>query len=250
MTGLTFKEYTVEELEGMLNEKNPRWMPEQQKEALEGSLGRFGLVEPIVVNTRLNRVIGGHQRIAASRALKIATLTAVVLDLDEVQDTALNLALNKVRGYWDYDKLAQVLADISSENLLLTGFTEVEAESIIASGSVEPDDIADDEPLIDGIVQDIRNRTETEVKELFEATEKVQFGMFARHVPVDEYEAWVAALEAKSQNGTSPAALGAVVCAMLGIEAYQPSADEGDELSAPDQFQPSENDDDEFLEDE
>ena len=55
---------------------------------------RFGLVEPIVWNKRTGRVVGGHQRLKALEALGVSEAQAVVVDLSDVDEKALNMALN------------------------------------------------------------------------------------------------------------------------------------------------------------
>lgn len=220
---LTIVDYSLEQLETMINPKNPRWMPEQQMEALTASLGQFGLVEPLIVNTANNQIVGGHQRLAAAKLAGETTLPAVLVNLDPAKETALNLSLNKIKGYWDYEKLAAVLNDIEPDHLIATGFTDAEADSIVASYAASDEEISDDEEdYDDGIVDEVRNRTEAEVQNYLESTEKVQFGMFAKHVPTSVYTKWVEWLESKSEVGSSPAALGAVVAELLGIDVSQP----------------------------
>lgn len=41
---------------------NPRTITEEAKKKLRNSIETFGLVEPIIINTKNNRIIGGHQR--------------------------------------------------------------------------------------------------------------------------------------------------------------------------------------------
>jgi hypothetical protein len=73
---------------------NPREITPEALDGLTASLRRFGLVEPVVWNKRTRRVVGGHQRIEALRRLKIKRVQAVVVDLSEAEERALNLTLN------------------------------------------------------------------------------------------------------------------------------------------------------------
>ena len=41
---------------------NPRKIREEEMRSLKKSMGEFGLVDPIIVNLKNNRIIGGHQR--------------------------------------------------------------------------------------------------------------------------------------------------------------------------------------------
>ena len=210
---LTIVDYSIEELEAMGNPKNPRWMPEQQMEALQSSLKQFGLVEPLIVNTTTKRIVGGHQRVQAGKANGDAALPAVVVELSEAEEIALNLSLNKIRGFWDYEKLSQILEEIPAESLLATGFTETDVEAIVR---VAPAEIFEGEE--GGIVEDLRNQTEEEVEDWLEKRNKVQFGMFNKAIPLDQYEAWLKQLEVESEHGASPLSLGMVVAKRLGID--------------------------------
>ena len=52
-----------------------------------------------------------------------------MVDLDETQERQLNVALNKVEGGWDNDKLAELLTELG-EDATLTGFTQQEIDSL------------------------------------------------------------------------------------------------------------------------
>ncbi|AFB75760.1 hypothetical protein 2016_scaffold57_00111 [Bacteriophage sp.] len=52
-----------------------------------------------------------------------------VVDLDETQERQLNVALNKVEGGWDNEKLAELLTQLG-EDATLTGFTQQEIDSL------------------------------------------------------------------------------------------------------------------------
>jgi DNA modification methylase len=120
---------------------NPRQISDHDLEALRRSLRFFGTVEPIVVNRRSDRIVGGHQRVKAALAEEIATLPCVFVDLDEPSERQLNLALNRIHGEWDLEKLEDVLRELQTmgANLDLTGFTEIEIEELL-KGSDEPID--------------------------------------------------------------------------------------------------------------
>ncbi len=52
-----------------------------------------------------------------------------MVDLDETQERQLNVALNKVEGGWDEEKLGDLLAELG-EDATLTGFTQQEIDSL------------------------------------------------------------------------------------------------------------------------
>ena len=90
---------------------NPRTMTQKQSEDLEESLVRFGLADPIIINTD-DVIIGGHMR---DRILLLmddygpdSLIDVRVPDrtLTEDEVSELNIRLNKISGEWDMDKLA------------------------------------------------------------------------------------------------------------------------------------------------
>lgn len=104
---------------------NPRvdLQPEDEEyQAIERSLKRHGLVQPIVWNRRTNTVVSGHQRLAVLEAQGETEVTVSVVDLDDIQEKELNVALNKITGEWDDDKLSVILNELGEE-ATDTGFT-------------------------------------------------------------------------------------------------------------------------------
>ena len=118
-------------------DRNPRQMPGRMAKALRESLDRFGIVEPLVVNRRDNTIIGGHQRLDAAEALGLKTVPVVFVDLDEADATALNIALNKIEGEWDFDTLSDLLAELDGTDFDLEslGFDEAELESLLSEAA-------------------------------------------------------------------------------------------------------------------
>ncbi len=106
---------------------NPRKWSEDAIEQLTESIKRFGMVDPLLLNSnerRKNIVIGGHFRLKVAKDLGYVEVPVVYLDIpDEAKEKELNLRLNRNLGDWDYKLLAEfdqtVLADIgfSSEEL-------------------------------------------------------------------------------------------------------------------------------------
>lgn len=104
---------------------NPRvdLQPEDEEyQAIERSLKRHGLVQPIVWNRRTNTVVSGHQRLTVLEAQGETEVTVSVADLDDIQEKELNVALNKITGEWDDDKLSVILNELGEE-ATDTGFT-------------------------------------------------------------------------------------------------------------------------------
>lgn len=104
---------------------NPRvdLQPEDEEyQAIERSLKRHGLVQPIVWNRRTNTVVSGHQRLTVLESQGETEVTVSVVDLDDTQEKELNVALNKITGEWDDDKLSVILNELGEE-ATDTGFT-------------------------------------------------------------------------------------------------------------------------------
>ena len=93
-------------------------------EKLKRSLEEFGYVEPVIWNKTTGKVVGGHQRLKVLIDMGITEVDCVVVELDETKEKALNIALNKISGDWDKNKLALLIADLdaSAFDVSLTGF--------------------------------------------------------------------------------------------------------------------------------
>ena len=120
--------------------------PEYEK--LKRSLDEFGYVEPIIWNKRTGNVVGGHQRLKVLKADGIKEVECVVIDFDEEKEKALNVALNKINGDWDNDKLGLLITDLQASDfdVSLTGFDEAEIANLLESD----DEATDDDFDVDG----------------------------------------------------------------------------------------------------
>ena len=120
-----------------LSEYNPRKWDKEAESQLKESIKKYGFVDPILVNSALNRegvVIGGHFRLTIAKELKIAQVPVVYIDIPDLEkEKELNIRLNKNTGEFDFDLLAKFdesfLADI--------GFTSEEMDSIFEEDQEE-----------------------------------------------------------------------------------------------------------------
>lgn len=112
---------------------------EKEYEALKASISRWSLVEPLVVNLRTGNLVGGHQRYNVLLDLGHTEAEAAVVDLDEKQEKLLNVALNKIKGQWDYSRLEEIFQEYELEEAKVTGFTGQEIALILAKN----DDVED-----------------------------------------------------------------------------------------------------------
>ena len=124
--------------------------PEYEK--LKRSIEQFGYVEPVIWNEKTGRVVGGHQRLKVLTDMGITEVDVVVVDMDTEKEKALNIALNKINGEWDTEKLALVIADLQGTDfdVSLTGFDPEELEDLFrddVKGGVKEDDFDVDAEL-------------------------------------------------------------------------------------------------------
>jgi len=108
---------------------NPRSISENELKKLKNSIKKFGYVEPIIINEITGNIIGGHQRFKALKELGYKEVDCISIKVNEAEERALNLALNKIQGEWDNQKLISVLKEIQEleeEQLINTGFSDEE----------------------------------------------------------------------------------------------------------------------------
>ena len=106
-------------------------MPEWEK--LKRSIEEFDNIVPLVWNERTGNLVGGHQRLAVLKSLGRTTADVSVVDLDENEEKILNIALNKIKGRWDYDKLADLIGGFDEQVAALSGFAAEEIAVMLAS---------------------------------------------------------------------------------------------------------------------
>ncbi|NCC15716.1 MAG: DNA modification methylase [Clostridia bacterium] len=104
--------------------------PEYEK--LKRSIEQFGYVEPVIWNKTTSHVVGGHQRLKVLLDMGITEVECVVIEMNEEKEKALNIALNKISGDWDKDKLMLLIADLQGTDfdVYLTGFEPAELDAL------------------------------------------------------------------------------------------------------------------------
>ena len=104
-----------------LNEKDK----EYQK--IKNSIIEFGYVAPIIINAD-KTVISGHQRIKVLKDLGYEEIDCIVVNFDKNKEKLLNIALNKISGEWDYQKLENIFNELENNDIdfSVTGFEEKE----------------------------------------------------------------------------------------------------------------------------
>lgn len=121
--------------------------PEYEK--LKRSIEEFGYVEPVIWNKTTGRVVGGHQRLKVLTGMGMTEVDCVVVELDEEHEKALNIALNKISGEWDNDKLTLLIADLQGTDfdVSLTGFEPAELDDLFRDST--KDKVKDDDFDVD-----------------------------------------------------------------------------------------------------
>jgi len=101
-------------------------------EKIKNSIVEFDLVEPLVWNKQTGNLVAGHQRLKILKDQGITEIEVSIVDLSEPREKALNIALNKVDGAWDYPKLKDLLQEIDTGpyDVSFTGFDELEIEKL------------------------------------------------------------------------------------------------------------------------
>jgi len=128
---------------------NPRKLTRKERADITASIERFGLVDPIIVNTypgRENVIVGGHQRVKIAEDMGITEVPVRLVYLSEKRERELNIRLNKNTGEWDWDLLE---AQFATDELVAWGFSEEDFEDKTTwQKSFDDTNEVDDEDLI------------------------------------------------------------------------------------------------------
>lgn len=96
---------------------------------LRQSINTYGMLIPVVWNKRTNTIISGHQRLSVLENEGETEVEVSVVDIDEKQEKQLNIALNKIEGDWEEEKLTELFTELGEEEIF-TGFTQQEIDNI------------------------------------------------------------------------------------------------------------------------
>jgi DNA modification methylase len=115
---------------------NPRRWSEKQIKDLKESISRFGLVDPIIVNSAESRkgiIIGGNFRFEVAKQLGYEEVPVVFINISDVEkEKELNLRLNKNTGEFDLKLLAEfdenILKDIGFDSEELDDIFNIDIE--------------------------------------------------------------------------------------------------------------------------
>jgi DNA modification methylase len=127
---------------------NARRHDERNLEAIKGSLARFGLQKPIVVDSG-GVIRAGNGTYEAAKALGWDEIDVVVTDLEGIEATAFAIADNRTTDLSEFDPIAlgALLEQLRAEDALAgVGFEEQEIDEILAGLIEEPDPGDVDDP--------------------------------------------------------------------------------------------------------
>lgn len=128
---------------------NPRKWSKSQLGVLIDGIKKFGIVDPLILNSAPNRknvLIGGHMRLAALIELGHTEVPVVYVNiLDIEKEKELNLRLNKNTGEFDYD----LLEEFDPKLLEVAGFDSEELDDIFLDESPEMWNLEDELKKLD-----------------------------------------------------------------------------------------------------
>jgi hypothetical protein len=193
---------------------NPRKIDKASLDGLKRSIERFGLVEPIIVNERTGHVVGGHQRLKVLKAKKEKTTSVVLVDLDEKDEKALNVALNNphIQGEFD-ENLDMLLSELRAEDEALLRDLRLDALDVdfgeppesVAENLAKLDKInAQRRSANDGVIE--KNDTERYLVVVFPSRHAREQAVKALGLPPDERYVDASAVEIHLIGKTIPRA--------------------------------------------
>lgn len=139
-----------------LNPKDPEYR--QIKESLDV----YGYVMPLIWNEKSGFLISGHQRFPLLVAQGLREIEVVVVSLGPEEEKGLMIAINKISGRWDKEKLAVILEEFTKVpdfNFDSIGFSSPEISQILdLYGESKDGDDFDFESVLDSVEEPITKK--------------------------------------------------------------------------------------------
>lgn len=119
------------------NNYNPNHMDSDMFNTLVNNIKRDGMLQPLLVRMD-GTIIDGEHRWRASKEAGLTELECVVVESSDDEAQIQSIAFNNVRGVYEYDALAAVVASLSETHSVndiveQTGITQSSLSSLIAS---------------------------------------------------------------------------------------------------------------------
>jgi DNA modification methylase len=139
------------------SKRNARTHSKKQIRLIADAMRRFGVINPLVIDDH-NRIVAGHARAEAAKALNLERVPVIrVSHLNEIEIRAYMLADNKLaeKAGWNRELLALEFGELQLElpkiglDLSISGFEPGEVDSIISDFADEPADAADQIPEVE-----------------------------------------------------------------------------------------------------
>ena len=136
---------------------NPREISAKALKGLGASLDKFGLVQPVVWNKRSGLVVGGHQRLKVLELRGVVECPVVVVDLDDTDERALNVALNHrgIEGDFTSD-LGPLLAELEADAPEL--FSDLQLDDLLKEFPPPEEELDGD---LDELPEEVETRTKS-----------------------------------------------------------------------------------------
>lgn len=162
---LQIKQIPIEEINPATY--NPRAISEESLQGLKASLTRFGMVDPLVVNTKTGNLVGGHQRFRAACELGWKKVAVVHVNISLVEEKALNVTLNnqRISGFFTdglQDLLKEIKVDFDPGEFADLKLDDLVLGDVWDDGKEEVDDT---EENLDGIVHTFKVKCPQEIKD-------------------------------------------------------------------------------------
>ena len=160
-------------------EYNPRKISDKDYENLKRSIDEFGIVVPIIINLKDFTIISGHQRfdilyyennLQEVYLLELGDIGWVFTDIDlKIKDKnyekTLNLALNRIHGEFDPNRVNEILFELEELHLdHLTGFDlELDDIDYNFSSRIDEEYYEDEEEIFEDDYDDIDDYDEEDI---------------------------------------------------------------------------------------
>ena len=131
---------------------NPRRHPQEQREAVKGSLDALGFIAPVVINRQTGFIVDGHERVMQALGKGDDTLVPFVeVDLSEDEEALALASFDWITqmAYYDNAALKGLMHQIDTDNAALQSLLASMAEE---NGIIPPDFDPvgiDDQPRLD-----------------------------------------------------------------------------------------------------
>ena len=168
-------------------ERNPK---DHADEDIDASMDRFGYMEPMLLDDRTGRLVGGHGRLDRLIARRdnddeppewivvdddgtwLAPVTRGWESIDDAEALAAGIALNRIgeKGGWKPDELTSILRELADTDQGLDGlgYTDVDLRSLERAASVADTDVRLGDQRFSVIIDCTDERQQAELLERFE----------------------------------------------------------------------------------